>query len=161
MECEPVSYLLVRDIISYAFNATFLLSCLSLLSKHVASQCRWHDAVLDVLELVKKKKKRVWLAPYLSLRHKNKWRLEFLMIGEVKARFSKVATLKPGGFFIHYDLHKVQSLEVSLVQMGALSLNYWLTKFIQEVAKLLKERYPAKTLYQIVCGIRRFKEERI
>ena len=160
MEYEPVSYLLVRDIISYAFNATFLLSCLSLLSKHVASQCRWHDAVLNVLELVKKKK-RVWLAPYLSLRYKNKWRLEFLMIGEVKARFSKVATLKPGGFFIHCDLHKVQSLEVSLVQMGALSLNYWLTKFIQEVAKLLKERYPAKTLYQIVCGIRPFKEERI
>ena len=83
------------------------------------------------------------------------------MIGEVKARFSKVATLKPSGFFIHYDLHKVQSLEVSLVQMGALSLNYWLTKFIQEVAKLLKERYPSKTLYQIVCGIRPFKEERI
>ena len=83
------------------------------------------------------------------------------MIGEVKARFSKVATLKPSGFFIHCDLHKVQSLEVSLVQMGALSLNYWLTKFIQEVAKLLKERYPSKTLYQIVCGIRPFKEERI
>ena len=79
----------------------------------------------------------------------------------VKARFSKVATLKPGGFFIQYDLHKVQSLEVSLVQMGALSLNYWLTKFIQEVAKPLKGRYPAKTLYQIVCGIRRFMEERI
>ena len=68
------------------------------------------------------------------------------MIGEVKARFSKVAPLKPGGFFIHYDLHKVQSLEVSLVQMGALSLNQWLTKFIQEVAKLLKEKYLAKTM---------------
>ena len=25
---------------------------------------------------------------------------------------------------INYDLHKVQSLKVSLVQMGALSLNY-------------------------------------
>ena len=34
-------------------------------------------------------------------------------------------------------------LEVSLVQMDALSLNYWLTKFIQDVAKLSKERYPA------------------
>ena len=102
MECKPVSYLLVRDIISYAFNATFLLSCLSLLSKHVASQCRWHDAVLDVLKLVKKKKKRVWLAPYLILRYKNKWRLEFLMTGEVKARFSKVVTLKPGGFWFRY-----------------------------------------------------------
>ena len=34
-------------------------------------------------------------------------------------------------------------MEVSLVQMDALSLNYWLTKFIQDVAKLSKERYPA------------------
>ena len=43
--------------------------------------------------------------------------------------------------------------------MDTLSLNYWLTKFIQDVAKPLKERYPAKTLHQIVCGkIRRFIE---
>ena len=48
---------------------------------------------------------------------------------------------------------------VSLVQMDTLSLNYWLTKFIQEVAKPLKERHQAKTLHQIVCGkIRRFIE---
>ena len=44
--------------------------------------------------------------------------------------------------------------------MDALGLTYWLTKFIQEVAKPSKERYPAKTLYQIVCGkIRRFIKE--
>ena len=48
---------------------------------------------------------------------------------------------------------------VSLVQMDTLSLNYLPTKFIQEVAKPLKERYPANTLHQIVCGkIRRFLE---
>ena len=48
---------------------------------------------------------------------------------------------------------------VSLVQMDTFSLNYLLTKFIQEVAKPLKERYPAKTLHQIVCEkIRRFIE---
>lgn len=48
---------------------------------------------------------------------------------------------------------------VSLVQMDTLSLNYWLTKFIHEVTKPLKERYPAKTLHQIVCGkIHRFIE---
>ena len=47
---------------------------------------------------------------------------------------------------------------VSLVKMDTLS-HYWLTKFIQEVAKPLKERYPDKTLHQIVCGkIRRFIE---
>ena len=50
---------------------------------------------------------------------------------------------------------------VSLVQMDASSLNYWLTKFIQEVAKPSKERYQAKTLYQILCGkIGRFIKEK-
>ena len=37
--------------------------------------------------------------------------------------------------------------------MDTLSLlNYWLTTIIQEFAKPSKERYPAKTLHQIVCG---------
>lgn len=66
-----------------------------------------------------------------------------------KARFSKVATLEPGGVFKEYALHIVQSLEIPLFQMDAISVNYWLTKFVQEVAKPSKERYPPKTLYQI------------
>ena len=56
-----------------------------------------------------------------------------------RVRTVKVATLEPGGLFKDYDVHKVQSLEVSLVEMDAVSLNYWLTKFIQEVAKQSKE----------------------
>ena len=37
---------------------------------------------------------------------------------------------------------------------------YWLTKFVQEVAKPSKERYPPRTLYGIVAGIRRFLAEK-
>lgn len=44
--------------------------------------------------------------------------------------------------------------------MDALSVNYWKTKFVQEVAKPSKERDPPKTLYQIVSGLRRFMEEK-
>ena len=40
-----------------------------------------------------------------------------------RARFRKVATLKPGGLFKHYDLHKAASLEVSLVKKDALGLH--------------------------------------
>ena len=54
---------------------------------------------------------------------------------------------------------KFSSLEIPLVPMDALSVNYWLTKFVQEVAKPSKERYPPKTLYQIVCGLSRFMEK--
>ena len=46
----------------------------------------------------------------------------------------KVATWEPGDVFKEYDLHKVQSLEISLFQMDAISVNYWLTKYVQEVA---------------------------
>ena len=40
-----------------------------------------------------------------------------------------------------------------------LSINYWLTKFVQEVVKPSKKRYPPKTLYGIFAGIRRFLAE--
>ena len=77
---------------------------------------------------------------------KNKW-VARIFEEWGKARFSKVATLEPGGLFKEYDLHKVQSLEIPLLQMDTLSVNYWLTKFVEEVAKPSKERYPPKTLY--------------
>ena len=37
--------------------------------------------------------------------------------------------------------------------MSADSLNFWLCKFICEVAKQTGERYPPKMLYLLVCGI--------
>ena len=40
-------------------------------------------------------------------------------------------------------------------------LNYWLSKFVQEVANSEGKVYPARTLYGIVCGIRRHLEETV
>ena len=59
-------------------------------------------------------------------------------------------TLEPGGLFQDYDLHKVQSLDVPLVEnleMDALSLNYWMTKFVQGEVNPSKERYPRILCY--------------
>ena len=84
-----------------------------------------------------------------STQNKSKWATGIFEDWR-RARFPKVATLEPGGLFKHYDLHKAQSLEVLLVQMDALSLKYWLTKFIQEVAKPSRERYPPKR-YTRLC----------
>ena len=86
--------------------------------------------------------------------YKNKWAVGIFEEWQ-KVRVPKVATLEPGALFKNYDLYKVQFLENPLLEMDALSLNYWLAKFIQEVAKPSKERNPARTIYQIVCGIRR------
>ncbi|CAH3021430.1 unnamed protein product, partial [Porites evermanni] len=53
----------------------------------------------------------------------------------------------------------VQSLEEKLEGLDSLSLNYWLTKFVQEVANKNSGRYPSRSLYGIVCGLKRYLED--
>ena len=63
-----------------------------------------------------------------------------------RERTVKVPVLDVTGIFKDYDVAKVQSLaDVSLFDMDADSLNYWLAKFVQEVAKANMQRYPPKT----------------
>ena len=50
-------------------------------------------------------------------------------------RLINVPNVEVSGLFKDYDFHLVQSLDKSLIEMNALSLNYWLSKFVQEVAK--------------------------
>ena len=61
--------------------------------------------------------------------------------------------------FKDYDVHRVQSLEEKLEDLDSLSLNYWLTKFVQEVANKNGGRYPSCSLYGIVCGLNRYLED--
>ena len=41
--------------------------------------------------------------------------------------------LDPGGLFKDYDLHKGEIFSTRIEEMGALSLNYWLSKFVMEL----------------------------
>ena len=59
--------------------------------------------------------------------------------------------LDPGGLFKCYDLHKVAKLSTSIEEMDAVPFNYWLTKFVMELAIKSGERYPPKAVYRIVC----------
>ena len=43
--------------------------------------------------------------------------------------------IDPGGLFKGYDLHKVAQFSTSIEEMDAVTLNYWLSKFVMEVAK--------------------------
>ena len=66
-----------------------------------------------------------------STKYNNKWTLSGF--GEWQfARTIKVPVLDPGGLFKDYDLHKIST---GIEEMDALSLNYWLSKFVMEVAK--------------------------
>ena len=59
------------------------------------------------------------------------------------------------------DFFKVQSLGTDLANMDANPLNYWLSKFFQEVANSEGKVYPARIFYGIICGIRRYLEETV
>ena len=74
----------------------------------------------------------------------------------------KVPALDSGGAFKDYgDLCKVQSLSTDLADMDANTLNYWLSKFVQEVANSEGKVNLSSTLYGIIFGIRRHLEETV
>ena len=68
----------------------------------------------------------------------------------------KVPVLDCGGVFKDYEPHKVCALSA----MDVLSLNYWLSKFVMEVVKKSGERYPPKSVYGIICSLKRHLEEK-
>ena len=90
-----------------------------------------------------------------STKYKNKWALKLLLEWK-QQREMKVPILDPGGFFKDYELHKVNPVSCEIEDMDVISLNYWLTKFVMEVAKDSGERYPPRTVYGIVCGVKRY-----
>ncbi len=72
-------------------------------------------------------------------------------------RGNKDASLESCSF--SFDCQKVQNLDTNIVNMTTGSLNFWLSRFIQEVVKANGERYPARTSYGIVCGLKRYLQE--
>ena len=71
----------------------------------------------------------------------------------------KVPVLDCGGVFKDYEQHKVCTLRADIAAMDVLSLNYLLSKFVMEVAKNSGERYPPKSVYGIICSLKRHLEE--
>ena len=96
-----------------------------------------------------------------SIAYKTKWAIKIFHEWQINRKV-KVPVLDSGGTFKDYgDLSKVQSLSTDLANMDANALNYWLSKFVQEVANSEGKVYPARTLYGIICGIRRHLEETV
>ena len=77
-----------------------------------------------------------------------------------RLRQVQVPVLDCSGLFKDYDLHKVTALSSDIAGMDALSLNYWLSKFVMEVAKQSRGRYLPKTVYGIICALKRYLEEK-
>lgn len=59
-----------------------------------------------------------------------------------------------------YCLVAIEDLTTKLEDMRAETLNFWLSKFVQEVAKQNGVRYPPRSIYLIICGISRHLSEK-
>ena len=81
------------------------------------------------------------------------------MASSARAKILKFCILDAGSVFKDYDVHRVQSLKEKLEDLDSLFLNYWLTRFVQEVANKNGGRYPSRSLYGIVCGLKRYLED--
>ena len=89
---------------------------------------------------MKMKKKHFWKNPSQSC----------LSIFLQNARLNKQTTNEEAGFDVERD--KIQILDTNIVNMMAESLNFWLTKFVEEVCKEDGERYPHWNAEFTVCG---------
>ena len=94
-----------------------------------------------------------------SAKYKNKWAVNIFAEWQ-SLREVKVAVLDCGGVFKDFELHKVCALSADIAAMDLVSLNYWLSKFVMEVAKKSGEKYPPKSVYGIICSLKRHLEER-
>ena len=78
-----------------------------------------------------------------STRYKNKWAVGIFEDWQ-RVRSVKFPIVEVGGVFKEYELDKVQPLTRPITKMDALTLNYWLSKFVQDVAKCSKDPYLPK-----------------
>lgn len=91
-----------------------------------------------------------------STRYVTKWSFKVFASWQT-TRSNKNPVLEEIGF--KADVNKIQSLETNIVNMTADSLNFWLTKFVQEICKEDGQRYPPRSLHSIICGLQRHLDE--
>jgi hypothetical protein len=94
----------------------------------------------------------------LSTRYKNSWAHNVFEEWR-KTRKNKRAQLESSSFQSSMD--SIEDLDVQIWEnMSTQSLNFWIGKFVQEVANKKGSRYPGRTLYQLVSGLKRHLESK-
>ena len=69
-----------------------------------------------------------------STQYEDKWTVAEVSRTWETAVEQKFCVLDPGSVFKDFCLQRVRSLENKLEDLASLSLSYWLTKFVQEIA---------------------------
>ena len=95
-----------------------------------------------------------------STKYRNKWAVRSFAEWQ-RLREVQVPVLDCGGLFKDYDLHKVTALSADIAGMDVLSLNYWLSKFVVEVAKTVWWKIPSQDcLWYHLCAQALFRGEK-
>ncbi|CAB4043927.1 Hypothetical predicted protein, partial [Paramuricea clavata] len=89
-------------------------------------------------------------------RYKNRWGVRIFEDWQ-SGRENKAVMCESNPFSL--DLQNLQNLETELCSMTARSLNFWLIKFVQEVCEKDGKLYPRRTVYQIICSLKRHLDE--
>jgi hypothetical protein len=61
---------------------------------------------------------------------------------------------------VNLHICQVEDLTTPLHCMNAETLNLWLSRFVEEVCNAKGERYPGRTLYVIICGLKRYLSDK-
>ena len=85
-----------------------------------------------------------------STRYKTKWATEVFKEWQGNKAVHDVTDGQSG--------YEIQPLSTHLERFNAESLAFCLSKFVQEVVNRNGEKYPARTLYGVIAGIKRFLE---
>ncbi|CAB4003470.1 Hypothetical predicted protein [Paramuricea clavata] len=91
--------------------------------------------------------------PPKSTRSSTKWAFKVFSEWQV-ARVNKNPRIEERSFKI--DIDKVQTLDTNIANMSVETLNFWLTKFVQEVPMQGQRReLSGESLYMIAAGLQR------
>lgn len=94
----------------------------------------------------------------MSTRYKNKWAVN-IFTEWIRVRANHCAALEETS--LNISLEDIQDLDVDhWERMEPKSLDFWLGKFVQEVLNKNGERYPGRTLYQVVGALKRHLESK-
>ena len=84
--------------------------------------------------------------------YKNQWALSVFREWQQK-RDKKWPSFEFGGLFKANEIgSEIQIVSTAIEDMTTLSLNYWLSKFANKSGG----HYPSRTLYGLVCGLKRY-----
>lgn len=90
-----------------------------------------------------------------NTQNSTKWAVKIFEEWQKSRQEKSPKLFKSASLSTSLDLSKVRDLSTPLESMSAETLNLWLSRFVEEVRNLKGQRYPPRTIYVLICGLKR------